>query len=92
MRCLENVVQIVLGAKAMLDSNALHKWYASRKSKKIKTEDEAIKKMFAVSTTKSMKQYVGALQAAGPQNTVNRSTAFVNMCEMRQAINEPGKN
>ena len=39
-----------------------------------------------------MKQCVGALQAACPQNTVNRSTAFVNMCELRQSINKCTKN
>ena len=64
MRCLENIVESVLGARAMPHSIALHQWYASRQSKKSSNDDEAIKNKFAVSTTKSMKQYVGALEAA----------------------------
>ena len=92
MRCLENVVTSVLGANVMRHDDALHQWYVRRQSKKNINDDEAVINGGAVSTTKSMKQYVSALEAAFPQNTVNWATAFVNLCEMRQAINKFGKN
>lgn len=92
MRCLENVVTSVLGANVMRHDDALHQWYVRRQSKKNINDDEAVINGGAVSTTKSMKQYVSALEAAFPQNTVNWATAFVNLCELRQAINKFGKN
>ena len=92
MRCLENVVTSVLGANVMRHDDALHQWYVRRQSKKNINDDEAVINGGAVSTTKSMKQYVSALEAAFPRNTVNWATAFVNLCELRQAINKFGKN
>ena len=71
MRCLENVVTSVLGAKIIRHDDGLHQWYVRRQSKKNINDDDAVINGGAVGTTKSMKQYVSALEAAFPQNTVN---------------------
>ena len=90
MRCLENLVQFVLGRAEAPYSDALHRWYTSWQSTKRKADSETMVNFYKLSTSANMTSYIASLKGARPRQTVNRSTAFVNLCEHRQAINEFG--
>ena len=90
MRCLEHTIEHVLGCQEMTYTNEIHEWYAKRQSKKSTAESKALVEEFKLNTTKTMQKYIKDLQKCFPGETVNKGTANVNTCELRQSINMIG--
>ena len=90
MRCLENTIVHVFGCKEMTSNDAIHKWYAKRQSKKETEDSRRLVEEYKLSNNASMKKYINDLQKWFPSSTVNKSTANVNTCELRQSINTFG--
>ena len=87
MRCFEHTIEHVLGSKEMLYTDAIHKWYARRQSKKRTVDSNALVDEYKWSNSASMMKYIKDLQKCFPDGTVSKATANVNTCELRQSIN-----
>ena len=92
MRCFEHTIQHVLGAKEMLYTDAIHKWYARRQSKNCTADNNALVDEYKWSNSASMMKYIKKLQKWFPDGTVSKATANVNTCELRQSINIIGSS
>ena len=92
MRCLEHTIEHVLGCKEMSYTDAIHKWYARRQSKKMTADSKALVEEYKLSSSASMKKYINDLQKWFPDGTVSKATANVNTCELRQSINTFGSS
>ena len=90
MRCLEALLQKVVGNKAMTYSVELHAWLERKQKTRCRIQLLGDMRYFAVGSAEAMSNLVDELSVLQPQATVTPATVFAHLCEVRQAVNKFG--